>query len=884
MTLEVTSIALKVDSSDAVQAKAALDAMGKAGGNAADGLAKTETAARGTAQAIASSSAAATAGAKAALQQASAAKTSAEAIRANAQSVKLTGQQSAQLSAQLQDLFVQVQAGGNPLTALIQQGSQLSAVFGGVVPALRAVGSVIFSTGGAIAALGTAAIALGAALIVGREQSVSIARAITLSGNAAGITEAQFTSMANAISDATRTTIGSTRDALLGLAGSGRISGDVLSQAATATQLLAKVTGQSTDDIVKDFAKAADAPAKFAAELNQSYNFLSASQLAYIRQLDEQGRQQEALAVTLNALIPRLQETAGQTTGLASAFGTAKREVSAFVDSLLSITRNDDASVQIDRLRAKLNELAKAGQARYVFGPTAAEIQAQLTALERTADAGRKEAAFRAEAVKQRNSEIAFSDLKDRYATKEIQKKRAIAELDSKAALAGVKGGADYKAALAEINKRFEVSSDAVAKAKLASDIADIRSAEQQRLQIYQQSESVIDALRQAGALREGEFYAAKRAFVDLDRQTQEQALNAEIQRLQQFRGTAAENIETQKQISETRAKLAEVQAAAATKSVILDLQQKSSVDALKRAFAEMEFAAVNAYEATAQRVDIKVESVGLGNLEQQRAQELFAIREQSARQLQQLDSEFRNGSLRGQEAEYQRRQKLLKDNLEFEVRKTEEGFKRMSVARASWENGATRALQDFLSTSEDTATQVEGAINRALGGMEDALVRFVTTGKLSFTDFANSIIADIARIIVKQQVIAPIAQALQGGGSAGGFLPSLFGSLFGGFRAMGGPVQAGKFYEVNESRSGPGELLNVGGRQYLMAARNGYVDPATPSRAGDTSAGAGTVIVQQTNHFAPGVSRAELAPALRESEARTIAAIVDMRRRGVMQ
>jgi hypothetical protein len=69
---------------------------------------------------------------------------------------KLNAHQTAQLSAQLQDLFVQIQAGGNPLTAMIQQGSQLSAVFGGVGPALKAIGGLITPTTVALGALGGA--------------------------------------------------------------------------------------------------------------------------------------------------------------------------------------------------------------------------------------------------------------------------------------------------------------------------------------------------------------------------------------------------------------------------------------------------------------------------------------------------------------------------------------------------------------------------------------------------------------------------------------------------------------------------------------------------------------------------------------------------------
>ena len=52
---------------------------------------------------------------------------------------------------------------------------------------------------------------------------------------------------------------------------------------------------------------------------------------------------------------------------------------------------------------------------------------------------------------------------------------------------------------------------------------------------------------------------------------------------------------------------------------------------------------------------------------------------------------------------------------------------------------------------------QVGDAVINTFQGLEDQLTNFVTTGKLSFADLANSIIADIARIAIRQAIIAPL-------------------------------------------------------------------------------------------------------------------------------
>jgi len=156
---------------------------------------------------------------------------------------------------------------------------------------------------------------------------------------------------------------------------------------------------------------------------------------------------------------------------------------------------------------------------------------------------------------------------------------------------------------------------------------------------------------------------------------------------------------------------------------------------------------------------------------------------------------------------------------------------------------GASEAMRKYHEEATNMAVQVEGVMANSFKGMEDAFVKFVTTGKLSFTDLANSIVADITRIVVKQMMM----NAIGGGSSGAGWFGSLVGmgmgamfgtagsasvassmpgnsmdnlmSLTGGFgtvpgHASGGIASARGLYQVNER--GP-EVLSVAGKQYLM-------------------------------------------------------------------
>ncbi len=89
-----------------------------------------------------------------------------------------------------------------------------------------------------------------------------------------------------------------------------------------------------------------------------------------------------------------------------------------------------------------------------------------------------------------------------------------------------------------------------------------------------------------------------------------------------------------------------------------------------------------------------------------------------------------------------------------------EEAEERLRASK-HWQDGVIRGLKDVADESTDAAAAMEDATTRAFSGMEDALVAFVRTGKLSFSDLVDSIIADIARMTIRQSITGPLADAL---------------------------------------------------------------------------------------------------------------------------
>jgi phage-related minor tail protein len=86
-----------------------------------------------------------------------------------------------------------------------------------------------------------------------------------------------------------------------------------------------------------------------------------------------------------------------------------------------------------------------------------------------------------------------------------------------------------------------------------------------------------------------------------------------------------------------------------------------------------------------------------------------------------------------------------------------------------AWTYGATRFLMDYVAESNDAATATERAFANAFRGAEDSLVGFISTGKLEFQSLADSVLADLARMTVRQTLPAPLAGALQSEFAGGG-------------------------------------------------------------------------------------------------------------------
>jgi len=121
--------------------------------------------------------------------------------------------------------------------------------------------------------------------------------------------------------------------------------------------------------------------------------------------------------------------------------------------------------------------------------------------------------------------------------------------------------------------------------------------------------------------------------------------------------------------------------------------------------------------------------------------------------------------------------------------------------AKGALEDTFGSQMQSKLKTFNDSIKSVgesmADVVIKGIKGMEDALVEFVSGGKLSFRDLANSIIKDMIRIQIQQSITGPLSSFI-GSLFPGPKAQTSFSNRAAG-RATGGPVSAGTSYLVGE-------------------------------------------------------------------------------------
>lgn len=313
---------------------------------------------------------------------------------------------------------------------------------------------------------------------------------------------------------------------------------------------------------------------------------------------------------------------------------------------------------------------------------------------------------------------------------------------------------------------------------QLRLEIERIRRAGDAEVAEFERSQRILQARRSANLVQDGEYYAARRKFIEDTAKAQEDALQKEIALLQRqtFSGknAAADRIENDRKISTAQADLAKVRADTVASITINSIQEKAANDRVRQSYLDAASAADAYIDAIRRRNDLEIAGIGRGNKFRDRASGEADIDSRFIERRQQLESELRRGDITKDVFDtylataaqaYQREVALYRDR-----------NAKIDELQADWRNGAREALQNYLDDVANAAKTYEELFGRAIQKTEDFFTEFITTGKADLKSFISSINADITRAFVKERITGPLTEAIKSGGLLDGVF-SIFGA-----------------------------------------------------------------------------------------------------------
>ena len=758
------------------------------------------------------------------------------------------------VSPQITDIVTQLAGGQSPMLVLTQQGGQLKDMFGGVGPAIKGVASYVASLITPTTVAAAAAGALAYAWMTGAQEARGYTNALIMTGHYAGVSSAQMAGMAESVSRVIGTQH-QAADVLTRITATGRVASEQMVEVSSAAIAMEKATGQSIDETIKDFVKLAEEPTKASVKLNEQFHYLTGAVYEQIAALERAGQVDEAAALAqktfADALRDRALEVRRNVGYMELAWIGLTETAKKAWDAIAGIGRAETAGDKLNGLYRTMaqqeKELAEARAKGYNTVQLEAALNANRVRLQQYNDAvvaDAKKAADQASKQRAEDDKIGARASIDAL-MKSVRSRQQIRDDDLKkfksdAEKAGLTAE-EYAKGVAAINEKYKDKAP-----KAATEDAGAR---------------MLENLRKTGAALaaqqavEEQLTAGQKARAEFEQQIADikgkKTLTADQKSLlvhqDQIRAQLDLNIAAEVAIQKRKDETAE-----------LEKQRKLLEDARQQAEG-MNIRIADAAQARSEQFGRQLDAFGLGK----RANEQVNAAKSIYREFERMRTDWNKSmTKRGLAGSDLYNEELAKINESERAALDQLGtyYDELAAKQSAWKFGALSALADYRDAAANVAASAERLFSNAFQSMEDAVAKFATTGKLDFKSFAQSVIADLARIQARaamsglvQMGISMVGSMFAGGAmssGAGAFggaagaaagsgtvpvggdllyggsmpAPSYSGGLFvDGARAAGGPVSAGGLYLVGEqgpelfrpSGSGaivPNHALGVGG------------------------------------------------------------------------
>jgi len=667
-------------------------------------------------------------------------------------------------------------------------------------------------------ALATAAVgALGVAYYKGTKEQDEYSESLIATGNYAGVSAGQLGDMARQVG-ATVGTTGQAAEVLALLAGNGKIAGESFLGITQAAVSMREATGKAVKETVAEFEKIADEPVKASAALNEQYHYLTASVYSQIIALEKQGDHAGAVKLATEQYADAINERTPRILENLSFWEKGYNAVARAADSLKNLGR-PDIDADIDQARRNLEQAQSGNVGAFQNQKEMVELYSnQLNMLEDQKAAAEDIAKWEGEQAKAQRDAVTAMGKVDALTKSSWtnEQKRADALKEYKRQLDDIRKVSPNDARLnqavvdkniANINDQFKDPKTAAGSVDLTS-FNDSKNALNEILSDYKNAQKELDAAQKAGLISQSDYLLKRQAMIGNQRDEVTAAYEAEISALEATKGkagtSAAQRIQLDQKIADARSAMVKAQKDSDSELTVLAANEEGRLK--KQALA------VNTYTGALQR---QVETLreqgiraasGLGQGDRQRGltDQQNGIDDRINQQRLELANQYGDGSRGMSLDEYTQKLNALKATQQDLHDTVQANYDDMTAAQGSWSAGASSAWQNYLDSARDVAGQTKSLFTNAFSSMEDAIVNFAMTGKLSFADFTKSILADMARIATR----AAASSAME---ALFGLAASAAGSYFGGGASSAGSTQAG-YTGTDLSGFTPGSIQAKGG------------------------------------------------------------------------
>ena len=640
-------------------------------------------------------------------------------------------------------------------------------------------------------ALATAAVGgLAVAYYKGSEEQDRYNKSLILTGNYAGVSAGQLGNMARQVS-ATVGTTGQAAAVLAMLADNGKIAGESFTGITQAAVSMQEATGKAVSETVSEFVKLADDPVKASAALNEQYHYLTASVYSQIAALEEQGDHAGAVKLATEQYADAINERTPKILENLSFWERAYNAVAKAADGLKNAGRRDINSdienAKSDLLEAQnmdgLFQNQKSKDALIEFR------QNRLNMLEDEKAAQADIAKWEGEQAKAQGAAVTAMTKVDALTKSSLtnEQKRAKELEDYKQQLDDIRKVSPNDPRLAQetidknvsnINAKFKDPKTAGSQV----DLTGFNDAKNNLAAIaadYKNYQKELDAAQKAGLISEADYLVRRQALIGNERDQVTAAYESEISALEAAKGkkttSAAQSIQLDQKIADARAGMAKAQKDADSQLDVLATNETGRLAKQERAISSYVQALgqqQRALELAGQRA---VLGVGQGDRQNALNGQLNSQQDRFAQQSLELENQRSDPSRKMSDEEFTRKSQALADANKKATDQIRQNYADVESAQGDWTNGATAAWANYLDSAQDVAGQTKSLFGNAFSSMEDAVVNFAMTGKLSFADFTKSILADMARIATRQASSALLgslvgaAASYFGGSAAGG-------------------------------------------------------------------------------------------------------------------